>query len=126
MNLNKITTLTPDLLDEYYTKKTRVTNLRSECNKMSIKIKELMEAEGVTLTERYGYSLEIEEKFDPSKELIDILIEKNLLHLLTITCSKARLNQIWEELGNPSLIQKEAYLVPKKTKWLHMKKVEEK
>lgn len=126
MNLKKVDKITFELLNEYSKERKAFNTKEKKLREMSKKIKELLLKDNISHLEKFGFIVEAKDHPQPNQKFVELLIEKDLFHLLNVSCSQENIQKVWDELGNPNDAFKAEMFSVHPTKWLYVTNTEEK
>jgi hypothetical protein len=109
------------LADDYYNKKLESDKLKDELDYLNKQIKEIMNQEKRKLISVNGYLIRLEDKYEISKDFINLLKSKSYAGFIDEKCTLSNFKKACRLL-NISETNQEKYLIKKSTSWLYVKK----
>ncbi|MGL6174909.1 MAG: hypothetical protein ACRC1P_09930 [Cellulosilyticaceae bacterium] len=116
--------ISKEVLDEYFIKMEEKRKLVEEISAMSKVIKHEMAKVGRKEIHMYGYSIDIETKFEPNAEFFELIFKNKLECLLTLGITGNNLKSARRRMGIMEDEYREKYVKEKDTKWLYVKKTD--
>jgi hypothetical protein len=108
------------LAETYYQKKLECDKLKDELQNLGNQIKDLMKVENRKNMKVGCYTIELEEKYDVSKEFVYLLKRKGMSGFITEECSLTNFKKACRIIG---LSDSSRYLTLKPTLWLYVRKI---
>jgi hypothetical protein len=110
------------LAASYYAKKNEFDKLKDELEYLNKQIKIIMAEEKRKLVSINGYLIRLEDKYDVSKDFINLLKSKSYTAFIEEKCSISNFKKACRLLSI-SEDNQDKYLVRKNTSWLYVKKM---